>query len=92
MGEELTYDYGEGYIEGLGSQTSQSTDGSDMERSVQLTPGSVAPTIMDESNKPLLGMSRFEHTVGDIERKAEAYDRLDVRPDLGFLITSPNAK
>ena len=89
-GHELTYDYGEGYMEALLSQTSESTDASNLQRSVSVTPGSVAPVILDEAGNAVVGRGRYNHTVNNLSGKAVEYDRLDVGADLGFGPTSPH--
>lgn len=88
-GHELTFDYGEGYMEALLTQKSESTDASELNVSVAITPGSVAPVILDESGNAIMGKARYEHTVQNLWGKAAAYDRLDMNADLGFGPTSP---
>ena len=79
-GEELTFEYGIAYMESLHvSQSQSSTD----DGSITLSGSSYGGTPRAGGGVGS-GHQRYWKFVGKLSAKASDYDRLDVRPDLGF--------
>jgi hypothetical protein len=75
-GEEITFDYGDGYIERIEPETEE--DDADS----MVGDPNEAPT----GSPPLggHGWQKYHEFVDKLTLRASEYDRLDVRPDLGF--------
>ena len=79
-GEELTYDYGEGYMERLVANTPDNTDDSDSMMGASQDTTKSSPVL----EPGITGMNRYQSFVQQLTERAGEYDRLDLRPDLGF--------